>query len=197
MKKIALGLLLTATTPLFAANTAEFLYQKEPINPACVAMFNSSAVDFPYITAINPNECQHSNAAFQTSLQTEDGWHYFYKNDKDASGGEYRYKLIGKSANGIYVLNTLSSSGGSLNSAQLLLIKLEPSSQIVYNQDKLQRQSITEMKLVGYVNGGDRCIGGFADVKLTDNALQIQQHQGKNPVDCEKIKTFTIDLGKL
>lgn len=67
MKKL-IWLLACFSPAVFAIKNLGFLFKNEPINPACVAMFNASFADSPYINAINVDECQHSNAAYQKTL---------------------------------------------------------------------------------------------------------------------------------
>lgn len=192
-------LLLAWINSALAQNDYGFTYQNEAINPACIAMFNSSFADFPYIRSINLNVCQHSNAAFQKAFQTGDGWHYFYNNNKDLKEGQYRYKVVGKTTNGIYVLHTLSSGGGTLVIGKLLLIRLDENKEYIYKRISQPKvNNIVEMKLIGYVYGGDRCIGNFANVQVIGNELKIKQHDGDTPIgDCEKVKVYSIDLTKL
>jgi hypothetical protein len=40
-------------------NNADFTYKGQPINPACIALFNNSLADFPYISAVNLDNCQN------------------------------------------------------------------------------------------------------------------------------------------
>jgi hypothetical protein len=174
-----------------------FLYQNEVINPACVALFNSSIADFPYVRSINLNNCQHSNAAFQRTLEGKDGSYYFYINDKNSIEGEYHYKVIGKTKDNTYVLSTHSSGGGTLISSDLLLLKLKKTKEYLYEQEVLHAKEITALDLIGYVSGGDRCVGDFAKVTVTENQLQVAQYQGNNPIDCKKTKAYSIDLEKL
>src|SRR5690349_11127148 len=131
--KTLLSFLMFWISPVLAGNNYGFTYQNEVINPACVAMFNSSMADQPYIRSINMNKCQSSNVAFKSTFQTRDGWHYFYNNDKNQQAGDYRYKVVGKSTNGIYVLYTLSSDGGTLIASDLLLVRLDKSNEYIYD----------------------------------------------------------------
>jgi hypothetical protein len=196
MKKI-LVIMFFGINTIFAGTDYGFVFQNKPINPACIAMFNSSLADMPYINSINLNVCQNSNAAFQTTLKNNDGSYYFYNNNKNDASGFYSYKVLGKSANNIYVLNTNTSSGGTLEASNLLLIKFNKSNQYVYNgssQPKINH--VLELKLLGYIIGGDRCVGSFSSVQVIGNNLVIEQHHGNNPLDCNKFKKYSIDLSQ-
>ncbi len=196
MKKLLL-LLLFGMNSALAENNYGFLYQGEPVNPACIAMFNSSEADLPYLSSINLNACQHSNAASKTILKNKN-FYYFYNNDKDVKDGTYGYEVIGKTANNIYVLNTSSSGSGTLVASDLLLVRLDKSNQYVYNGPQLKINEITEMKLLGYMIGGDRCVGAFANIQIVDNTLKIKQFNEENPGgECKKTREFSIDLSKL
>ncbi len=196
MKKILL-LLSLGISSAFAENNHGFLYQGEPINPACVAMFNSSEADFPYISSINLNVCQRSNAAFKKTMQNKNVY-YFYNNGKNIDDGSYGYKVVGKSKNNIYVLGTSSSGGGTLVATDLLLVKLVKSNQYVYDGPQLKINKITEMKLLGYVMGGDRCVGAFANVQIVNNNLKIKQFNDANAGgECKKTRKYAINLSGL
>lgn len=201
-------ILLFCTTSAFAENNYGFVYQSEPINPACVAMFNSSLADFPYIRSININRCQHSNAAYIEKMENKNGT-YSYCNkinpqDKESLEEDcYSYKVAGKSANGIYVLVTHSwSATGFGVFSDLLLLRLVKTHEYVYDggnghtsQPKINQ--ITEIQLLGYVNGGDRCVGDFIDVGLVDNQLKVKQYDNDRPYDCRKTKNYSINLENL
>lgn len=196
MKIIPCLLLLYSITG-FAINNSGFYFQNEPINPACVALFNSSMADHPYINAINLNECQHSNAAYQKTLRKNNSF-FFYLNNNNLNDGMYSYSIVGKTTNGIFVLDTKSNGGGTLVASELLLIRLVENKQFVYDGSKLKVNSITEMRLLGYIIGGDRCVGAFADAKINGNILHITQFDDPTAGgECKKTKSYSLDLGKL
>lgn len=197
LKKIFF-LLLLITGSAYADSNDGFTYQNAPVNPACVAMFNSSMADLPYLKSINLNVCQHSNAAYQKTMQDNNGGYYFYVNDKDNSQGQYTYKVIGKSTNGIFVVKTNGSGGGTMVASDLLLLRLNTNKDYVFNGSAEPKiNDITVLRLIGYVNGGDRCVGDFVDVKVVGNQLNIKQYNGDNAADCSKTKDFSIDLSQL
>jgi len=179
----------------FAATSDDFVFQGKPINPACVAMFNSSMSDTPYISSIILNNCQNSNAAYKTILKNKDNSYYFYNNNKDEREGSYSYKVMGKTNNGIYVLRTLGSGGGTMIADNLLLIRLVNRSLYVDEAHSgLKDNVIIEMKLIGYISGGDRCVGGYDEIKVIGNQIKAKQFTGKDAADCTSSKNVTIDL---
>jgi len=200
-KKILPILLFFVSTSLFADTQNEFTFQNNPINPACVAMFNSSMSDGPYIKSINLNACQKSNAAYQTTLKNKEGYYYFYQNNKDGHDGSYYYQVLGKTSNGIYVLHTLNSGGGTMTADDLLLVRLVNDTEYTaYNaQTGLKAETITVMKLLGYISGGDRCVNGLTDIKVIGNQIKAKQYNGKDAADCTATKDVIFDLylGKL
>lgn len=192
MRKVLL--LMLGCNSAFAADNFGFVFENEAINPACVAMFNASVADYPYINAINLNECQHSNAAYQTTLSKGNSY-YFYQNNKNYDEGMYSYNVVGKTSNNIFVLDTTYSGGGTLVASELLLVRLSEVTQHVYDGTNLKVQHNTEMKLLGYVIGGDRCVGAFAEVKVDKNKLFIKQYNDQMAGgECKKTKSYSLDL---
>ena len=122
--------------------------------------------------------------------------YYFYNNDKDDQEGQYGYKVIGKTTSGIYVVETNSSGGGTLVAYDLLLLRLNNSNEYVYPSNPQPKvNKIIELKLLGYVRGGDRCVGGFAKVQVIGNQLKIKQYKDDYPSgECKKTKEYSIDL---
>lgn len=122
MKKLFF-ILLVLTNSAFAENN-NFSYQNKPINPACVALFNSSEADKPYIKSIDLSACQNSNVAYQKTLSDAPSTYYFYINNKNIDQGKYSYTVLGKSKDGIYAIKTLNNTGGTLTAVDLLFIQL-------------------------------------------------------------------------
>lgn len=195
-KKFVAVIFITISSSLVANAEEGFVFQNNPINPACVAMFNSSMSDGHYIKSINLNECQKSNAAYQTTFKNKKNYYYFYKNNKDESNGSYYYKVIGKTKDGIYVLHTLNNDGGTMTADDLLLIRLYNGTEnsIYDSHEGLRVESISVMKLLGYISGGDRCVNGLTDITVIDNLIKAKQYDGKNGADCTKQKDVVFNL---
>lgn len=189
-KLLLLCSLLTNST--FALNQG-FTLGDKPINAACVAMLNSNGADMPFIRSLDMNICQTSNAGF-AKVTEKDGAYYF---DREEGQGWYEYKVIGKTPNGIFVVDTHDNGGGTLTSNDLLLLKLEPGKNVVYDDSKKKVMDIVELKMLGYVQGGDRCTGSFKTATLNGYDLVLEQYQGNNAIDCAKTKSFHIDLSKM
>lgn len=196
MRKIGLLLFVIANTT-FATTAPSFNYQQQPINPACVAMFNGSEADLPYISAINIATCQHSNAAYQKAYTSADNTIYFYKNNQDDRDGQYGYQLIGKTNNGIYVLLTKNSTGGTGVFADLLLLRILSGKNYFYdlqsNGTKLLTKKTTELKYIGDINIGNHC-QGISSAKVAGNKLILTVYHGKNSSDCSQAQTKLLDL---
>lgn len=195
-KKLVITLLSSSffVSSVFASHQTDFTYQHLPIHPACVALFNASMADYPYISAVNVNVCQHSNAAYQQIIKKENNTYAYFVNDKNTDEGSYAYRVIGKTTNGSYVLKTDATSGGTLHASMLLLLRLNERLLSVYEGKTHKMDKVTEMQLQGYVVGGDRCAGDFANVSIAGNQLKIKQYLGDNAADCDKTREFTIDL---
>ena len=157
------------------SNNDGFLYQGKPINAPCVAAFNYSVTDLPAITSIHLLACGHD----QTTHTKPHGVYYFYKNNKDTQEGTYQYQVLGKTQQGVYVLETAFDTGGTFSMDELLFLTL--------THDQLKR--------VGYWVGN---FCGIHEVKISGNTVQFTQDLGTNVNECGKqVKRYQVDLTKL
>ncbi len=200
MLRILFYFLLVVANVAFADNNnGGFLYQHQPIKPACVALFNDFVNDLPYLTSVNLDACEHSqNTITQNTHQGVDGSYYFFNNNLNNSAGRYAYTVMGKTSNGIFVLKTDFTTGGSMDANELLLVKLDQRDQWVISAPgaKPQINKINELTLVGYWIGGDRCVGNFDAVTVMGNTLRVNEKLG-SPTSCSNGKAYSLDLSAL
>ncbi len=79
MKKIIV-LVITLLISSFAYAQTKFTFLGQPIRPACVALFNSTVENYPYVKAINLRSCQSGRSFPQTTHHNNDSLYFFYKN---------------------------------------------------------------------------------------------------------------------
>jgi hypothetical protein len=182
-----------------------FSYQEQVIHPACIDQFTPTLTGdgIPVVRAINLDICQASELTAHKPITITPNGSYLYT----GADGKLSYKVLGKTLNNIYVIQIASSSSdGSGVFADLLLLQLVNNylyiPYYVNNEaarDKLRAKATTELRMLGFINGGDRCVGGIHDVKIADNVLIIRKYNGMNPVDCDESKLVQskFDLSQL
>lgn len=163
--------LLIFSSSAFAAMT--FLPQ-QIVNPACFALFDRSDVSPFLIRGIDLNRCQKTSRL--QSIQVNQHWHLI--NYPRHGEGFYQYRLLGKTKNNIYVVETVNNTGGTAQMMNVLLFKLVDKIDDQYNwqQKKFERHDFKQLNLVGEITGGDRATGGFAQLKLKGEQLFIERY---------------------
>lgn len=200
MKKILFTVLFLSISSVFAENAKNFTYLGHPVKPTCVALFNSTVENYPYVESINLRQCQYGRSFLQATHHDKKGYYFFYKNDRNMKAGAYYYKLVGKTTNGIYVLHTYNSHGANGMFDMLLFMRMMYRKLIVYdhNSKPAMKEPAAFLTLKSYVMGGDRCTNGIKLAKVTGNKVYVWQYPKKNSVDqCQGAKKFVIDLARL
>ena len=180
-----------------ANDTANFGFQfhGQPIKPQCLAIFNQSMVNLPAVRSINLNACTHNQNHSQTIHHDHLGGYAYFNNNKNEDDGYYRYAVVGKTPDGIYVVHTFNDGGGSSVFDEVLLMRLQNTTNTVFEKTAHPNQmKILSLNLVGQIMGGDRCAGGIRHVKINKDTLDITQYTGKNAADCQTSKHYTIPL---
>lgn len=203
MKKILLILFLLLLSPVYVyakdtAKNLEFKFFDRPVKPACLALFNSTKDNYPYVKAIDLWRCQFGEALPQKTHKNDQGYYYFFKNNKNKQDGLYSYKLMGVTSNGIYVVHTYNDDGHSTPFDMLLFLQLQKAAIPVYDGSaKPNIKSTTYAVLLGYAFGGSHCTGGIKSVKVKGNNVTIVQYPKKNSANqCEGDYSYTINLAK-
>ena len=166
-----------------------FSYMNRPVNPACLALFNGSEADMPFITEINLSTCQNANASA----------HWSGKGTSFKQGDTtYAYKVIGETLNHIYVLETTLSTGGSGIFQSILLCRMRGKNHPVWNdqQNQFNPTTYTALTYVGLIPGGDRFTGSFKNLRVEGNKIIGQRYSTHNtPNDNAKpLVNVTFDL---
>jgi len=199
MRKMLLAMLFVLAAPtIFASGPIKFSYFGRPIKPACIALFNSTLENTPYVRTINLRMCQSGRSFSQDTHKDYRGYRFFYKNNRDIEDGAYFYKLIGKTANSIYVLHTYNNPRGHGLYDMLLFMRMIKGKVAVYDSSShAAMEPATFLTLQSYLMGGDRCTGGIKSAKVRGNKVIVWQYPKKNSVNqCRGAKEFVLDLSK-
>lgn len=177
-----------------------FTFHGQVINPICLAQFNSSLSEVKHVTSINLDDCQQINQKKIKIYKGNKGGFFFDKFKTKIMRGYYGYKVIGRSSNGVYVVETFNNIGGTGTDANILLLKLVTQDIYVYKGNKhpiIRKPSV--LTLAGYIVGGDRCMGGFKQILLLrSNKIRIKQYiNARHVLDCSETKKYYIDLNDL
>ena len=144
---------------LFEVNES-FTYKGKPIHPKLIYNFSNWMSDDrpPMVTTVDMVAAYDTNKYQLSEIEKRNEW-WFYKNiemDGDITLYEsFGYRWLGKMENGIHVLETGSSGGGSGFFMDLMLIKFSESE--VLWEGKKEKQLL--MSIVGIHSLGDRYEG--------------------------------------
>ncbi|MBB72551.1 MAG: hypothetical protein CMF50_09160 [Legionellales bacterium] len=165
-----------------------------PFNPACLALLNPDIKSgVPVTTRLNLNDCDLPTGPIEHSAA---GYYFHRPSGKGFFGARY----IGSTPKKVSVYYIYNNMGGSGTFSSIALLKPASTSYLVYNdQGKwMRRRTGSKMdKVIGYIQGGDRCMGGFASVDLKGNTLSIEKYvDAKSPSDCSKTKKLSLNLSR-
>jgi len=177
MKKWALLLLIIMiTTPSLASEQldeadASFTYKGKPIHPYLIAEFSNWLSDDrpPVVTTVDVSAAFDTNEYMQEDVKKRDDWWYVEKEQMDGNVKSYEsfdYHWCGKTANGIHVIETGSSGGGSGFFMDLMLVKF--SEGVISWEGKKEKQLL--MSILGLHSLGDRYDG---DIKVLPDKVII------------------------
>lgn len=163
--------LLIFSSSAFAATT--FL-PHQIVNPACFALFDRSEVSPFLIRAIDLNRCQKTSRLQSIPVNQ----HWYLINYPKHGEGFYQYRLLGKTKNNIYVVETVNNTGGTAQIMNLLFFRLVNKIDDQYNwsQQKFEKRHFKQLSLIAEMSGGDRATGGFVKLKLTRDQLFIERY---------------------
>lgn len=166
----------------------DFTYQLKPIHPGCVREFDVSLADSPppIVRSVDVRACTTSNE-FSVPYTTGDDGYISYEYDLgQGEKGTFGYKYLGKSDNGIFVLSTRSSTGGTMVTESVYLILDYFANYWEFDNENKTEDRRLVITCVGQFTLGDRDSG---KVTLSGNKLTLGASQYRE-------KDVTIDLGK-
>jgi hypothetical protein len=200
--KLALLLATCAANPCIAADTNEqnYSFNKAPfIPPVIVEDLNTWLSDGgDQVVAINLSDSVDSNR-YASDIKTDDsgkGNPYVFTREKcaDARCNEFGYRLIGKTTNGLFVLFTEESGGGTGVFRNLMLVSLERDHGLDYDEAKGTLRASRSRWLIKKWGGaplGDRYDG---NVTVSGNTIRIEKDRGPYGSGTDKGKTIKVDL---
>lgn len=161
---------LMASEQLDEANS-KLTYKGKPIHPLLVQKFSNWTSDNrpPIVTTVDVSAAFDTNEYQQSEVKKRNDWWYTEKEEMDGDIRLYEsfdYHWCGKLANGIHVLETGSSGGGSGFFMDLMLIRFSEG-EIMWEGNK-KKQLL--MSIVGLYSLGDRYEG---DIKVLPNKVLI------------------------
>lgn len=195
MKKFILASMffVMLVTPLMASQqldeaNAKFTYKGKPIHPMLINKFSNWMSDNrpPMVTTVDVSASFDTNEYMQSEVKKRDDWWYVEKEEMDKDIRSYEsfdYHWCGKLANGIHVLKTGSSGGGSGFFMDLMLVKFSEG-EIMW-EGKKEKQLL--ISIVGFYSLGDRYDGNikvFPD-KVLIGASKSQYGGGSIEKDVE------------
>ncbi|MFH1655781.1 MAG: hypothetical protein ABH954_04135 [Candidatus Omnitrophota bacterium] len=178
MKKLLLFLLffIVFVSPLFADGqldeaNSKFTYKGKPIHPFLVREFSNWLSDNrpPMITTVDITAAFDTNKYQQSTIEKRGDWWFAVEQGMDGDVPFYEsfdYRWLGTMANGIQVLETGASGGGSGFFMDLMFIKFSEG-EIVW-ENKKEKQLL--MSIVGIYSLGDRYDG---DIKVYSDKVFI------------------------
>jgi hypothetical protein len=173
-----------------------FCYHSHPINPACV---DSMVGDLRGGTdVVNLSKCEaknrHNDFGATYDGAKASGWHSLtygrsFKNEYDEYQS-YSYKVIGRTANGNFVVNTYSDGGGSGVFNNLALFH------IFHDADDQEY-----LAWVGSLAGGDRALGSVIAGTVTMKGTHVmglrESDKNTTPIPTHEPQKFDFDLSKI
>lgn len=175
----------------------DFDYNDSIIHPLCIALFNDNSSGPAVTQRLSLDACQSAKGNIPVATAPAEGW----IRANNPAGGYYQYRVIGQIRKSAFVLETLSSGGGSGQFNNLLI--LQKKEHITYgfnwqNRKMLPHKELS-LTLIARVLGGDRASGGFKKVDLRGNQLVMQRYSPENnPISATRPDVFfTLDLKKL
>jgi hypothetical protein len=112
---------LTSTVP---TAPQPFIFEGKPVHPACLWLLDTNLADaMPVCTAVDLQGCAQSNR-FAMPIESSGGW--LRIEDKELFGtGYFEYRWMGQLRNGVHVVETEDSGGGSGIFEDLLFVRFE------------------------------------------------------------------------
>jgi len=195
MKKLLLFLLVITllsvpamASPQLDEANAKFTYSGKPIHPFVVKEFSNWMSDNrpPMITTVDVAAAFDTNKYQDSEIEKRDKWLFAKSEEIDGDIRLYEsfgYHWIGRLANGVHILETGSSGGGSGFFMDLMFVKFSEGE--IFWENKKEKQVL--MTIVGTYSLGDRYEG---EIKINGNKVFIpasadQRGGGSNDKDIE------------
>jgi hypothetical protein len=164
-----------------------FTYNGKQIHPGCVEQFNVNLADSgpPIVRAVDVAACVSSNEYFMDYKVSDDGY-VGYEYEDSGERYYFGYKYIGKASGGLHILDTRSSSGGTMVAMTIFLTRFGLENYRFFDeQGKLKIEERLIMKCIGQIVRGDRDVG---TIELENNKLKLGKSQYR-----KKLEVINLD----
>ena len=189
--------------PAHQITNSKYHFDRAPyISPEIISDLSTGLADHgDLIVSINLDDAQGSNRFakdVKTRKLSKKGYPFVFVEyppvEKGDNPGEFGYQFIGKTTNGIFVIQTLDATGGGSGEFEnLMLLTFEKDTTIdeSIHRHKIALKTRTLLKKLSEIGLGDR----------TDNSIRINGNKitmkSSTPLHSkEKPVTKTIDLSK-
>ena len=159
-------LILIAVLAQAAGGPPGLVWHGAAVHPGCVGELSTSVADSrPIVAAVDLEGCGKSNK-YSDAPETHERWLHW----KIPDGGYFQYQYLGVLTNGVHVVRTGESGGGSGYFQSLLFLRITTST-VVEDGVARARDALT---LVGSESLGDR---DQATITLSGNAVTIKRRE--------------------
>lgn len=159
-----------------------FTFKSKPIHPGCVERFNVGLSDSgpPVVRAVDVESCVSSNELYM-DLKVSDGGYVGYEYGSPGEKKYFGYKYIGKASDGLHVLDTVFSGGGTMVAKTIFLTRFNLENYKSFDdQGKINIEKRLIMKCIGQIVRGDRDMG---KVELKDNEIILGKSQYRKELE--------------
>lgn len=163
-----------------------FLYKEKPIHPAIIERFMSYAISDgwkPKTISMDIVACPNTNEFYKEFEWSNSAGILICSLESEDHRGYFRYVWLGKLDNGLHVIKTIDSGGGSLTSLDLLFLKVSKGIALT-PEGKIYSQI-----LLTFVR--NYCLSDDGEIKLLNNKVIISPSQYR---DREIILDFPDDI---
>ncbi len=169
----------TTKTPV-----STFAYNNTIINPACVEKLSTNPANiFPTIASVDLTGCENSTKLVNPVFTNGKNYRYLI-DPNNPTQGSFEYNVIGRTTNGLFVIETISHYAQRGKFSKIQIIKL--SSDHVYHyrnpnpigQSQSENKQLTLrprelMTLVGEIEGAKGCGFGINSITVRGNTITI------------------------
>ncbi len=165
-----------------------FTLDGKPIHPGCVREFNVGLADSPppVVRSVDVEACISSNENYLEFKTSGSGYVSYEYDLGEGEKGYFAYKYLGKTQDGLHVLDTRSNTDGTMVAMTVFLVDFGIEKYTFFTEENEKK---TEKRLVmsctGQITRGDRDTGKIElkGNKLVLGASQYREKEEVIPLD--------------